>query len=257
VSALAGFATGLGLDTAQLLLLLLGVTVVAFLYASVGHAGASGYIAVMGLLSMSPALIKPTALTLNLLVASIGSWQFWRAGHFRWRTFWPFALTAVPCAFIGGYLHLPAAAFKLLVGIVLLCSAAVLLLRPPLERAAHLPPLPMALAVGAALGLLAGLTGTGGGIYLTPLLIFMHWATTKTAAAVSALFILLNSGAGLIGHTVGGAVLPAVSLPLATAVVIGGTAGAWLGSRRLPQTAIKRMLAVVLAIAGLKMVMTA
>ena len=197
------------------------------------------------------------SMTLNLLVASIGSWQFWRAGHFRWRTFWPFALTAVPCAFVGGYLHLPAAAFKLLVGLVLLCSAAVLLLRPPLERAAHLPPLPIALVVGGALGLLAGLTGTGGGIYLTPLLIFMHWSTTRTAAAVSALFILLNSGAGLIGHSVGGATLPALSLPLAAAVVIGGTAGAWLGSRRLPQTAIKRMLAIVLAIAGLKMVVTA
>lgn len=250
-------SVALGLDAQLMGLLVAGVAVVAFLYASVGHAGASGYIAVMGLLSVSPALIKPTALTLNLLVASIGTWQFWRAGHFRWETFWPFAVPAVPCAFIGGWLHLPAAAFKVLVGIVLLCSALSLVLRPPAERPGVMPPLPLALAIGAGLGLLAGLTGTGGGIYLTPLLIFLHWATTKTAAAVSALFILLNSTSGLGGHLLATGTLPGVAAPLAAAVVVGGAAGAWLGSRRLPQTTIKRMLAVVLAIAGTKMVMTA
>lgn len=245
------------LDPIVLIALVVGIAVIAFLYASVGHAGASGYIAVMGLAGVAPALIKPTALTLNLLVASLATWQFWRAGHFRWHAFWPFALPAVPCAFLGGWLHLPAQVFTLLVGFILICSAATLLLRPPAERATRMPPLPLALAVGAALGLLAGLTGTGGGIYLTPLLLFLHWAPTKTAAAVSALFILLNSAAGLSGSLLKTGVFPGVALPLAAAVICGGAFGAWLGSRHLPQAAIKRMLAVVLAIAGTKMVMTA
>jgi len=242
---------------AELLALLsLAMLVIAFLYASVGHAGASGYIAVMTLFSLAPAEIKPAALVLNILVASIGAWQFWRAGHFSWRLFWPFALLAVPCAFLGGYLDLPTHLFKILVGIVLLLSAGHFLFNPPREGEPRAPSRPAALGVGAGLGLLAGLTGTGGGIFLTPLVIAMHWARTKTASAVSALFILVNSIAGLAGNFSATKNFPAFAWPLALAVVIGGAAGAWVGSRQLAPAAIKRLLAIVLIIAGVKLIFT-
>ncbi len=231
------------------------VFLVAVLYSSVGHAGASGYIAVMTLFSLAPAEIKPIALTLNVLVASIGTWQFWRAGHFSWPVFWPFALLAAPLAFLGGYLNLPAHIFKVLVGIILLLSAAQFLLRPPAESDPAPPPKPVAIGVGAGLGLLSGLTGTGGGIFLTPLLLFMHWARTRTAAAVSALFILVNSAAGLAGNITATRSFPAFALALAGAAMIGGSIGSYFGSRRLPPAAIKRLLAVVLTIAGFKLIL--
>ncbi len=240
----------------HLVLLTLGVLVVAFLYSSVGHAGASGYIAVMALSELAPATIKPTALVLNILVASIGTWQFWRAGHFSWPLFWPFALLSVPFAFVGGYLDLPTAVFKVLVGVVLLFSAARFLIRTSEDDEPHAPSRPAALGIGAGLGLLAGFTGTGGGIFLTPLLILMHWARTKTASAVSALFILVNSLSGLIGNFSSTQTLPIVALPLAIAVIVAGTAGSYLGSHRFPHTAIKRLLAIVLAIAGLKLILS-
>ncbi len=239
-----------------LVLLTLAVLVIAFLYSSVGHAGASGYIAVMSLFSMAPAEIKPTALVLNILVASIGSWQFWRAGHFSWRMFWPFALLSIPCAFLGGYLDLPTHVFRILIGIVLFSSAVHLLIRPSADQEPHPPSMPVSFGVGAGLGLLSGLTGTGGGIFLTPLVIFMRWARTKTASAVSALFILVNSTSGLLGNISATQSLPAFILPLSVAVVCGGTVGSYLGSRRFPPTAIKRLLAAVLAIAGFKLIFT-
>jgi uncharacterized protein len=239
-----------------LVVLSAGVFVVASLYSSVGHAGASGYIAVMSLLGLAPAEIKPIALALNILVASIGSWQFRRAGHFSWSLFWPFALLAAPFAYLGGYLDLPTRAFKVVVGIVLLLSAVQFLLRPPAEGEGTPPAKPVALGVGAGLGLLSGLTGTGGGIFLTPLLIFMRWARTKTASATSALFILCNSVAGLAGNFAATSTFPKFGFSLLAAAGVGGAIGAHLGSRRLAPTAIKRLLAIVLAIAGLKLVFT-
>ncbi len=233
-----------------------GVFAVAILYSSVGHAGASGYLAVMSLLSLAPAEIKPIALALNILVASIGTWQFWRAGHFSWPLFWPFAVLSVPFAFLGGYLNLPSHLFKILVGIVLLLSAAQFLLRPPAEREPHQPPRLVALGAGGLLGLLSGLTGTGGGIFLTPLLIFLRWGRTKTAAAVSAPFILLNSASGLAGNISATRNFPDFAWALVIAAVIGGTLGSYFGSRRLPQLAIKRLLAIVLTIAGFKLILT-
>lgn len=231
------------------------VFVVATLYSSVGHAGASGYIAVMSLLSVAPPEIRPIALTLNILVASIGTWQFWRAGHFSWPLFWPFALLSVPAAFIGGYLNLPTKVFKILVGVVLLFSAAQFLLRPPAESDPRQPPTVVAVGLGGALGMLSGLTGTGGGIFLTPLLILMGWARTKSAAAVSAPFILLNSAAGLLGNLSATKTFPAFAVVLLVAALIGGSIGSYFGSRRLPHTAIKRLLAAVLCIAGFKLIL--
>ena len=240
----------------QLAFLSIAIFVVAFLYSSVGHAGASGYIAVMSLLSFTPAVIKPTALVLNILVACVGAWQFWRAGHFSWRLFWPFAVLAIPMAFLGGYVNLPTHIFKVLVGIVLLCSAIRFFFRPAEDSVAHEPFRPVAISLGAALGLLAGITGTGGGIFLTPLLLFMRWARAKTAAAVSALFILVNSISGLLGNFSSTRTFPSFALFLAGAAVIGGGAGSYLGSHRFDHAAIKRMLAVVLLIAGLKLILT-
>lgn len=239
-----------------LVILTAGVFVIALLYSSVGHAGASGYIAVMSLLSLAPAEIKPIALALNILVASIGSWQFWRAGHFSWSLFWPFALLSVPFAFVGGYLNLPTQVFKVIVGIVLLVSAAQFLVRPPAEGEPHPPARALAMGVGAGLGLLSGMTGTGGGIFLTPLLIFLRWARTKTASAVSALFILMNSISGLLGNISATQTFPRFGFSMLVAAGVGGAIGSHFGSRRLAPLVIKRLLAVVLIIAGLKLVFT-
>jgi len=238
----------------SLALLTLAVFAIAVLYSCVGHAGASGYIAVMSLFGLAPEAIRPTALSLNILVACIGTWQFWRAGHFSWRLFWPFAALSVPCAYLGGYLALPVRVFQILVGLILLLSAAAFVFRPPEEAVARAPSKPVALSVGAGLGLLSGLTGTGGGIFLTPLLILRRWAPVKTAAAVSALFILMNSASGLLGNVHRQGAFPAFALALAAAAACGGFAGSYLGSRRLPHLAIKRLLAVVLVIAGAKLI---
>jgi len=240
----------------QLPFLTIAILIVAFLYSSVGHAGASGYIAVMSLFSLAPGVIKPVALVLNILVACIGTLQFWRAGHFSWRLFWPFAVLAIPFAFVGGYLDLPTHVFKVVVGIVLLFSAARFLLRPTADTVTREPSRAAALPLGAGLGLLSGLTGTGGGIFLTPLLLLIRWARTKTAAAVSALFILVNSISGLLGNLSSTHRLPSFAFVLAIAAVIGGTAGSYLGSRRFEPVTIKRLLAIVLLIAGTKLILT-
>jgi hypothetical protein len=239
----------------QIPLLAAGVLLVALLYSSVGHAGASGYIAVMALFGLAPEVVRPTALALNILVAGIATWQFRRMGHFSWKLFWPFALLAVPLAFAGGYVTLPTRAFQVLVGAVLLFSAVRFFARPGEDVVRAPPPRAAALAAGGGIGLLSGLTGTGGGIFLTPLVLTMKWAPAKTTSAVSALFILLNSTAGLLGNLSATRGFPTPALALLAAAGIGGTAGSWLGSSRLPPVAIKRLLAVVLVIAGAKLIL--
>lgn len=244
----------MNLDHTHLTFLIVGVAIVAFLYSSVGHAGASGYIAVMTLCGLSAQFIKPTALVLNILVACIGAFQFWRAGHFSWSLFWPFALLSVPAAYFGGYLHVPAATFKLLIGIVLLFSAARLFFRHGDPPEATPPTRPIALGVGAGIGFLSGLTGTGGGIFLTPLVLFCQWARIKQAAAISALFILVNSIAGLTGYVTSGQPIPSFALTLAVVAIIAGTLGSYLGSRRFPARTISVLLATVLVVAGFKLI---
>ena len=234
----------------------LAVFLVALLYSSVGHAGASGYIAVMALFSLPPAVIRPTALILNIAVACIASYQFSQAGFFRWRLFWPLALLSIPCAFLGGCVNVPTRLFKVLVGVVLLAAAARFFVKPSTDDQLRSPPLPTALATGGGLGLLAGLTGTGGGIFLTPLMLLLRWAGTKSVAAVSAMFILVNSLAGLAGNLSSTRHLPLVAGPLLAAAAVGGTAGSYLGSHRFPVLAIKRLLAVVLMVAGGKLILT-
>ncbi len=240
----------------NILLLSVGIVIVAFLYSSVGHAGASGYIAMMTLFGLAPDVIKPAALVLNILVACLASWQFRRAGYFSWPLFWPFALLSVPFAFLGGYLKLPAHIFKILVGIVLLYSAARFLFEFGPDQDTRPPSKPVAVSVGAGIGLLSGLTGTGGGIFLSPIMIFLRWARTKEAAATSALFILVNSVSGLLGNISSTRQLPLFALPLVIAAVSGGAVGSYLGSRRFSPGFIKKLLAVVLTIAGFKLVFT-
>ena len=240
----------------NIILLSIGIAIIAFLYSSVGHAGASGYIAVMSLFGLAPAVIKPAALVLNILVACLATWQFWRAGYFSWQTFWPFAVTSIPMAFVGGYITLPSTTFKFIVGVVLLYSAFRFLLRPGPDDEPRLPGKPIAFGVGGGLGLLSGLTGVGGGIFLTPLMIFMKWARTKTASAVSAAFILVNSISGLMGNVSSTKQLPLFAIPLAIAAVAGGSVGSYFGSRRFDPVVIKRLLGVVLLIAGIKLILT-
>ena len=240
----------------QLVLVCAGLLVVSFLYSSVGHAGASGYIAVMTLLGLSTTFVKPTALILNIFVACLSTWQFYSAGHFRWRLFWPFALLSIPCAFLGGYLNLPVHIFKILVGIILWFSAVRFLMKQRPESEPKEPKLSASLSVGGGLGFLSGITGTGGGVLLTPLLIFMKWARTKTASATSALFILVNSISGLAGNMSGTRSVPTMVAPLVVTVVIGGATGSYLGSRKFSPEMIKKFLACVLLIAGFKLVFT-
>ena len=239
-----------------LLFLCVGIVIVAFLYSSVGHAGASGYIAVMSLLNLVPTVIKPTALMLNILVASIATWQFWRAGHFSWRLFWPFALLAIPLSFLGGYINLPTRSFKILAGAILIFSAVRFLLKPSDDTVQREASRLGSVAIGGGFGLLAGLTGTGGGIFLTPFLLLMRWATAKQAASVSALFILLNSVAGLLGNVISTKNVPSFAVPLGLAAIAGGSLGSYLGSYRLAHRSIKRLLAAVLLIAGGKLIFT-
>src|ERR1043166_8784981 len=244
------------MDTTQLILLFLAIGLIAFLYSSVGHAGASGYIATMTLFGLATTVIRPTALVLNILVASIGTFQFWRAGYFSWKLFWPFALLSIPAAYVGGYLQPSASILRILIGLVLLFSAARLVFRrsDPLQTSP--PSQPVAIGVGTGLGFLAGLTGTGGGIFLTPLLLFCHWATIRGAAAVSALFILVNSIAGLVGFISSGRPVPQFAWILAVAAVIAGTLGSYFGSRRFPVRTISIILATVLVLAGCKLIFT-
>ncbi|MBJ6799226.1 sulfite exporter TauE/SafE family protein [Geomonas propionica] len=236
--------------------MLLCTLLVAVLYSCVGHGGASGYIAVLALFSVAPEVFKPTALTLNLLVAGIATFSFARAGHFSWRLFWPFAATSIPFSFLGGYLTLPSHIYRPLVGVILLLSASRLLLQKNQSSVRTSPPAtPTAMAIGAALGLLSGLTGVGGGIFLSPLLLLCKWGEPREVSAVAALFILVNSGAGLLGHLSGVQAIPSYAPLMAGSALLGGVVGSLLGSRHLPVPTIMRVLSLVLAIAGFKLLL--
>jgi uncharacterized membrane protein YfcA len=227
----------------------------AALYASVGHGGASSYLAIMGLFSLAPDVMKPTALALNILVASVATFKFYRAGLFSWRLFWPFAVASIPAAFVGGAVMLPARSYKIVVGVVLL-YAAVWMFRSamrPISKETHPPPLWAALLAGLAIGFLSGLTGVGGGIFLSPLLLSMGWAETRATSGVTAPFILVNSIAGLLGHIASVSQLPNVPV-WGAAALIGGWIGASYGSKRAPVPVLRQLLSLVLVVAGAKLI---
>jgi uncharacterized protein len=235
--------------------------VAALLYSTVGHGGASGYLAAMALFGLAPEVMKPTALTLNLVVAGLGTFRYARAGCFSWNVFWPFALLSIPFAFLGGKSTLPPQVYRILLGLVLLFAAWRLAFRQSAHAPAMLTPiqLPLALTIGAAIGLLSGLTGVGGGIFLSPILLLLGWATVRQTAGVSAAFILVNSIAGLVGqglHGHGLQALPRDILWWAPAALAGGVIGTELGSRRLTPLTMRRLLAAVLVVAGVKMLVT-
>ena len=230
----------------------------ALLYSSVGHAGASGYLAVMAIFGVPPEVMRPTALALNILVATITTIKFFRVGAFSWKILLPFALGSIPFAFIGGSLTLPGYLYKPIVGLVLLYAAYWLFRANNSSETIAINPLPFWAGVlsGVAIGFLSGLTGVGGGIFISPLLLFMNWAQVRETAGISAAFILVNSIAGLLGNLASVAQLPNVIVYWAPAVIIGGYIGAEYGSQRFGSLTLKRLLAVVLIVAGLKMMFT-
>jgi uncharacterized membrane protein YfcA len=233
---------------------------VALLYSMVGHAGASGYLAVMGFLGVNAAVMKPTALVLNLCVSLIASLQFYRAGHLKVSKLWPFVLTSIPFAYFGGYLGLREDLYKQVIGVILLFSSISLInpWRHVVDRASS-PPQGIKLITGAIIGFLAGLTGTGGGIFLSPLLLHLRWATIKQTAGLSSGFIFCNSLAGLVGYATRHRDF-LQNFPISMgwficAVLVGGCIGSVSGSKYMRVEMIRRILGAVLLVAALKLIL--
>jgi uncharacterized protein len=241
-------------DTALLSGLIFGA---ALIYSAVGHAGASGYIAAMAIMGVAPTVMKPTALTLNILVASLATVRWHWAGLVNWRAMVPLLVASIPCAFVGGSMQIPAHWYRLLIGIVLLLAAAKLIFQPrnpttPTESAARLP-WPGAVISGSAVGFLSGLTGTGGGIFLSPILLFFGWANgPRPASGITAPFILLNSIAGLAGNYLTLQALPPELPWYMGSALLGAVLGTQVGIGWASSAFLQRLLGVVLVIAGLK-----
>jgi uncharacterized membrane protein YfcA len=256
---------GIGWEAGLLTVLLFAA---ATLYSSVGHAGASAYLAAMGLFGLAPDQMKPAALTLNVAVATLATWRYVRNGCFCMRIWVLFTSASIPCAVLGGYLTLPSAVYKPVVGAILLLAAARFLSEPWLtprstpdpsqQTPEPIRPLrwPLALLAGAGIGLLSGLTGTGGGIFLSPLILVMRWASTRETSGISAAFILANSIAGLGGLLARGSTLPPALGIWLIAVLAGGWIGTCLGVRRLSIPILRKLLGVVLVIAGGKLLLS-
>jgi len=236
------------------ILIVLAILVVAILYSSVGHGGASGYLAVMAFLAVVPNVTKPTALILNVFVASIATFQFYRRGYFDWKVFAPFAVASVPTAFVGGMITLPTQIYRPLLGVVLLLAAIRLAWNFASELAIVKPSIWLALIIGAIIGLLSGLVGVGGGIFLTPVLLLTNWTETKKAAGISAMFILVNSIAGLLGNYAQIFTLPVNVWLWIAAAVGGGIIGSSLGSGYFESITLRRILAIVLLTASVKLI---
>lgn len=245
------------MDPATVALVAASMAVAAALYSSVGHGGASAYLAIMALFAVAPETMRPTALALNLVVAGLGTVRYWLGGQTNLRLLLGFAATAVPAAFVGGSIHLPSEYYRPLVGALLLAAALRLFWQPKrlAFRAVAAPSLLVTLPTGAALGLLAGLTGTGGGIFLSPLIILFAWETPRHTSGVAAGFIFLNSLAGLAGNLASVRGLPAEMPWLVLAVAAGAILGTWLGVERLPRERLLQALGLVLVVAGMKLVL--
>ncbi len=234
--------------------LAVSIFVVAMMYASVGHGGASGYLAVMALFSLAPEALKPTALLLNIFVAGVGSYLYLSAKQFSWKVFWPFVVTSIPASFIGGYFSLSPELYRPALGLVLFFAAWRLFVRKNTCDCEPNPPtIVLAMIVGAVLGFASGLIGVGGGIFLSPLMILLGWARVREVSGIAALFILVNSISGLLGHLSSLQHVPDYAPLLAGVALLGGSIGALCGSRHLPVKAILKAMAVMLFMAGGKM----
>lgn len=231
------------------------IAAAAVLYSSVGHGGASAYLAVMALFGVPTAVMKPTALVMNLGVAGLGTARFAAASLVPWRLLLPICAGSIPAAYLGGLVTLPTRSHRLLLGAVLLFAAVRLAMRPREQELRPRPPALSLAAIGVFFGFLAGVTGVGGGIFLSPLLILARWEEPRRTAGASAVFILVNSAAGLAGHLAAGGSVPAAAFPLTAVALAGGLVGSWLGARRLVPIAIRRVLAAVLVVAGAKLLL--
>ena len=238
-------------------LLLILLLIVAFLYASVGHGGASGYLALMSLFAFPITFMKPTALVLNILVSGISFYFYYREKKFDCRLFYPFAIASVPFSFLGGCLTIETHIYKIILATVLLFAVARLIGLFGKQKGELKPiNIPLALLVGAIIGFLSGLIGIGGGIILSPVIILLGWADIKKSAAVSALFIFVNSISGLFGFVSKGGTLPVSSLSLIVVVLIGGILGGYFGSKKMNTQLLRSVLALVLLIAIFKLYTT-
>ena len=235
-------------------LLIVLIAFVAFAYAMVGHGGASGYLALMALAGMSVVVMRPTALVLNLFVSAISFTQYARAGHFKWSTFWPFALLSMPAAWLGAHVVLEPLIYKRILAVCLLFAVARLFGLFGKGKEGFVPiPLAWGLVIGVVLGFVSGMIGIGGGILLSPVLLLLNWADMKTTAATSALFIFVNSAAGLAGAFGSGESLSTDTVPWIIAAVLGGLIGSWIGAKRLNELRLKQALGVVLLFASVKL----
>jgi uncharacterized membrane protein YfcA len=231
--------------------------IVAFLYASVGHGGASGYLALMAIFNVTPAVMRPTALLLNLFVSLTSFIQFYRGGHFKWKIFLPFALASIPLSFVGGMINIDSSIYKTILGILLLFPIARFLFLPntdpkEMKEARVLP----SLFIGGIIGLLSGMIGIGGGILLSPVLLLLKWTNQKQTAAISALFIFVNSVAGLAGQLTKGISFNADMYAYVAVAFVGGFCGAYFGSLKFNQNILKNVLAGVLMLAVYKLLFT-
>jgi hypothetical protein len=240
-----------------LLLFYVALFVLALLYASVGHGGASGYLALMALFAFAPAVMKPTALLLNLFVASVAFVQFYRGGFFQWRTFLPFALASIPFSFLGGLISLDPEVYKKILGLLLLIPVGrFLFLKEETATTLRSAPVVLSLIIGGIIGLLSGMIGIGGGIILSPILLLFRWTNQKETAAISALFILVNSVSGLAGQLTKGLAFSTDMFSYVLVAFAGGLCGAYLGSFRFPQATLKYVLSLVLTVAAVKLLLT-
>lgn len=245
------------MPSTEIYLLVPLIFLAALIFSAVGHGGASGYLAAMALMNVAPESMRPAALVLNIFVASIAIYKFYGIGAFSWRIFTPLSIASVPMAYVGGLSSLPNHFYKPIVGLVLIFSAIHIFAQAKKDYQLNpvLASAPLLLGIGAILGLLAGLTGIGGGVLLSPLLLFLKWAETKVISGVAAAFILVNSISGLIGVLTKQSVMPDALPYWIIAAVLGGLIGADYGSHRLGNPAIKKLLSLVLLLVGSKMLL--
>lgn len=242
-------------DIDHIWLFLLILPVVSFLYASVGHGGASGYLALMVLFSFAPEVMKPTALLLNIFVSAIAFYYYYKEGFFNRKLFIPFAIASIPMAFIGGMIEVDASLYKKILG-VLLIFAILKMLNVFGKESTKIKDIKLwqGIVVGGIIGFFSGLIGIGGGIILTPIILLLHWGKMKEAAAVSALFIWVNSASGLVGQISSGVLINIESFALVAIAIVGGFFGAYFGSKKMNNQNLRYLLAIVLVIASVKLI---